>query len=130
MASRSIEDLHPVLKPLAEEFVKRCEAAGVPVKIYMTWRSPEEQNELFKQGRTKPGRVVTYARGGKSDHNFMLDGKPASLAFDAVPLVDGKAAWKRYDLFNRMGKIAADLGILWGGSWENFKDSCHFYIKP
>jgi peptidoglycan L-alanyl-D-glutamate endopeptidase CwlK len=34
------------------------------------FRSVDEQNELYAQGRTKPGAIVTKAKGGQSNHNF------------------------------------------------------------
>ena len=42
--------------------------AGVPF-IAECYRSPERQDELYKQGRSKPGPIVTYKRGGESKHN-------------------------------------------------------------
>jgi hypothetical protein len=33
-------------------------------------RSFAEQDALYAQGRTKPGKIVTKARGGFSNHNF------------------------------------------------------------
>ena len=78
MASRKIEDLHPDLQPLCREFVRRCEAAGVTALITTTFRSGAEQDELYAQGRTKPGPRVTNARAGQSAHNAMIQGKPAA----------------------------------------------------
>jgi peptidoglycan L-alanyl-D-glutamate endopeptidase CwlK len=105
---------------------------SVDALIYMTYRSPEEQNELYAKGRTKPGKIVTNAKGGQSDHNFTLDGKPASKAFDAVPLrkIEGKnrAVWNDPKLWALMGEVAERIGLKWGGNWKNFVDKPHFYI--
>jgi len=32
-------------------------------------RSDDEQDELYAQGRTAPGRIITHKRGGESIHN-------------------------------------------------------------
>lgn len=40
-----------------------------------------EQDEIYAQGRTKPGPIVTNARGGESYHNY-------ALALDVVLLLD------------------------------------------
>lgn len=128
MASRKIEDLHPDLQTPAKEFVIECEREGIPVLIYTTYRSNEEQNELYARGRTVPGKKVTNAKGGQSDHNYTIDGKPAAKAFDAVPLRLGKAIWNDPVLWSKMGEIAEKIGLKWGGTWKKFVDKPHFYI--
>jgi peptidoglycan L-alanyl-D-glutamate endopeptidase CwlK len=132
MASRSIDDLHPDLQPKAKEFKKECAKEGIDALIYMTYRSNEEQDELYARGRTKPGKKVTNAKGGNSSHNFTIDGKPAAKAFDAVPLrkVDGKnrAIWNDPNLWDLMGEVAERIGLKWGGNWKRFVDKPHFYI--
>jgi len=87
-----MRDLHPAFAPVAAEMLRRCNAKGVPIYVYCTWRSPERQLELWQQGRddtgrrTPGGRVVTNAKPGDSKHNTVVAGKkPASEAFDAVP---------------------------------------------
>lgn len=133
MASRSLDDLHPKLRNLAKVFQTLCEREGVPVLIYMTYRSNEEQDELYAQGRTKPGKIVTYVKGGGSDHNFILNGKPASLAFDAVPVRKTEhgevAIWNDPRLWARIGEIGQEVGLKWGGNWKKFVDKPHFYIE-
>lgn len=128
MASRKIEDLHADLQKLAREFVIECEREGIPVLIYMTYRSNDEQNELYARGRTVPGKKVTNAKGGQSDHNYTIDSKPAAKAFDAVPLRLGKAIWNDPVLWAKMGEIAEKIGLKWGGNWKKFIDKPHFYI--
>jgi len=130
MASRRIEDLHPDLQPLARKFLEECMAEGIDVLIYMTYRSNEEQDGLYAQGRTKPGNIVTNARGGHSSHNCVdPDGKPAAKAFDAVPRRGKELVWSDPALWNVMGCIANDVGLKWGGNWESFVDKPHFYIR-
>ena len=130
MPSRDIEHLHPALKPLCREFIEKCAEAGVRVLITCTYRSPAEQAALYAQGRTKPGKIVTKAKPGQSRHNAELAGKPASRAFDFVPLDErGKPIW---DAGNKAwavaGKVALDLGLDWGGTWR-FKDMPHCQLK-
>lgn len=36
------------------------------------FRSPERQAQLYAQGRTTPGEIVTKARAGESAHNYGL----------------------------------------------------------
>lgn len=126
MASRSLKDLHSKLYPIAFEFVAQCREAGIDVLIYCTWRSPAEQAELFAQGRTKPGRKVTWTLN--SPHNHVEDGKPASRAFDCVPMHGGKPAWNDRVAYEQIGKIGEKLGLTWGGRWK-VRDMPHFEIK-
>jgi len=98
--------------------------AGLPI-ITECYRSPERQDELFEQGRSKPGPVVTYKRGGESNHN-----KVPTPALDvAFLLVDGSVSWSGLLLskFARLMK-AADARVHWGGDWPKFKDRPHFEV--
>ena len=98
--------------------------AGLPI-ITECYRSPERQDELFEQGRSKPGPVVTYKRGGESNHN-----KVPTPALDvAFLLVDGSVSWSGLLLskFARLVK-AADARVHWGGDWPKFKDRPHFEV--
>lgn len=129
MASRKLSDLHADVKPLAEEFLRRCEANNIDILITCTYRSPKEQNELYAQGRTKPGRIVTNAKAGQSNHNTEVNGTPASRAFDVVPLRDGKPVWgtKGDDLalWVKVGEIGESVGLNWAGRWKRFKEFPH-----
>jgi len=119
MASRSLADLNPVTRALAEKFLVASDAAGLDILIYCTYRSPEEQNELYAQGRTKPGRIVTNARGGESFHNH-------HCAFDFVPLVAGKPAWNDTTLYTKAGVIAESVGLEWSGRWKGkLRETAH-----
>jgi len=98
--------------------------AGLPI-ITECYRSPERQDELFEQGRSKPGPVVTYKRGGESNHN-----KVPTPALDvAFLLADGSVSWSGLLLskFARLMK-AADARVHWGGDWLGFKDRPHFEV--
>lgn len=116
--SRDIKDLHPKLQELCNKFIAACEKEGIKVIITSTFRDFESQNELYAQGRTKPGKKVTNAKGGQSIHNYRL-------AFDFAPVVGGKIPWNDTALFTRCGKIAESIGLEWGGSWKSFKDLPH-----
>jgi peptidoglycan L-alanyl-D-glutamate endopeptidase CwlK len=117
MASRKIEDLHPDLQKLCRQFLGRCQAAGLSTFLVCTYRSDEEQNTLYAQGRTAAGSIVTRAKAGQSAHNHTMDGKPAALAFDIGVLLNGKydGAGKS-DEWAKSGKIAEELGLEWYGN--------------
>jgi len=64
------------------ELAERLAARGMDALITDGFRSIEEQNKIFAQGRTTPGRVVTQARGGESNHNY-------GMAVDLYPVIGG-----------------------------------------
>jgi peptidoglycan L-alanyl-D-glutamate endopeptidase CwlK len=142
MASRRIADLHPDLQPLALEFVSIAAEKGVDVLIYCTYRSNEEQAREYARGRTisseidvKPwrplGKTVTNAKAGQSAHNFTINGKPASRAYDCVPIVNGKADWSgKSQAWKIIGKIGMDLGLNWYGAPNSkFYELFHFQLR-
>lgn len=140
MASRRLEDLDPDLQPLAERFLARCAERQVDVLVVCTYRSNEEQDALYAQGRTTPGAIVTRAKAGQSPHNATRDGKPAAKAFDAVPLLHGKPIWedprdKDADWTNDfgwrvMGEVAAEVGLDWyGRPGASFREAPHFQLR-
>lgn len=118
----------PALQPLAREFLRLADEAEIEVLIYMTFRSKEEQDALYAKGRTKPGAIVTYRKGGASVHNCTLNGKPASKAFDCVPLVKGVPDWDNAEIYERLGKIGESVGLEWGGRWKKLVDKPHFQL--
>lgn len=134
MSSRKIEDLHPELQLLAIEMLDNLKKQGLDVIITCTYRSWVEQDYLYAQGRTKGGNIVTWARGGESLHNNTLNGKPASLAFDVVPIIKGKAYWSTdkegVKIWQIVGLAGKNLGLEWGGDWGGFKrEFPHFQLN-
>jgi len=97
---------------------------GLPI-VTECYRSSERQEELYAQGRSKPGPVVTYKRGGESNHNK----RPTPAIDVAFLLSDGSVSWSGLLLskFARLMK-AADARVRWGGDWLTFKDGPHFEV--
>jgi peptidoglycan L-alanyl-D-glutamate endopeptidase CwlK len=124
-----IKLLHPKLRDEALEIYEEiCQAlkGRAECRFSFTLRTFAEQNQLFAQGRTKPGAIVTRAKGGQSWHNY-------GLAIDIVLLVDGKASWDIKTDFDNDGRsdwmevvdIFKRYGWEWGGDWKFF-DAPHF----
>jgi peptidoglycan LD-endopeptidase CwlK len=86
-----------------------------------TYRSNAEQAKLYAQGRTTPGKKVTNAKPGQSNHN-----KFPSPAFDiAFKKADGSVDWSE-KLFSDFAVLAKANGLQWGGDWKRTKDTPHF----
>jgi len=117
--SRNLSDLHPVVQDMAKKFITAAKKEGIDVLVTSTYRDGESQNSLYAQGRTKPGRIVTNARAGQSWHNYRL-------AFDVVPIVNGKAMWNDLRTFRRLGAIGKGVGLEWAGDWVKFREMPHF----
>jgi peptidoglycan L-alanyl-D-glutamate endopeptidase CwlK len=116
--SRNLSDLHPKVKTLCEQFIASCAKQNIDILITSTYRDSESQNALYAQGRTAPGSKVTNAKGGQSFHNW-------KVAFDFVPIVNGKAQWNDTALFIKCGEIAESIGLEWAGRWIKFKELAH-----
>ena len=131
MPSRKIEDLHPDLQPLCREFLRQCERAGLDILITCTYRSNQEQDQLYAQGRGEPGPRVTNAKAGQSAHNVTIQGRPAARAFDIVPLVNGKPVWDgKHAAWAQAGRIGVALGLVWYGSpGAKFPELPHFQLE-
>lgn len=139
--SRDLALLHPKLRPLCEKHIALCKAVGIDLHVTQTWRSAEEQAELYAQGRTKPGRIVTNAPPGKSDHEYTIrehgddesDTFPASLAYDVVFVTERSPSGGVLSIdysgpWEMIGWIAIQqCGLKWGGLWKK-PDRPHFYL--
>jgi peptidoglycan L-alanyl-D-glutamate endopeptidase CwlK len=118
--SREVSDLNPKVQELAQAFQDACQAQGLAVKIYFTFRTFEEQDALYAQGRTMPGKIVTNAKGGESYHCYRL-------AFDAAPLKDDLTIdWDDMKKYEKMAEIGESVGLESGLRWTKFKDAPHF----
>jgi len=123
MSSRSLKDLKPAVQLKAEAFIAGCSAVGIDILIYCTLRTGAEQDELYKIGRTLPGKIVTNLRAGQSLHN-------TGRAFDFVPLLYGKPQWANKELYARCGAIGESVGLEWSGRWTgSLRETAHMQFK-
>jgi len=119
--NKIIAGLHPSLRYDAARFinaVKDRHGQQLRIPYGSGWRSFEEQDALYAQGRTAPGDIVTDAPGGKSYHNY-------GLGFDVAPLnPDGRTPNYNINLAP-FAPIAKEHGLAWGGDWSK-ADRPHF----
>jgi len=116
--SRNIDDLTPDTAAKCRAFVAACALEGIDVSITSTFRDDASQASIYAKGRTAPGPRVTNAKPGYSMHNHRV-------AFDFVPIVDGKAVWNDDHLWAKCGAIGESIGLEWGGGWQSFVDKPH-----
>ena len=95
---------------------------GYRMVLVEGYRSPGRQAELARQG----GRT-TLAGPGRSCHQY-------GLAVDSALYRDGRLQWDMADPWTRRGyalygRLAADAGLEWGGSWVRLKDYVHVEMR-
>jgi peptidoglycan LD-endopeptidase CwlK len=79
-------------------------------------RTKERQAELFAQGRTKPGKIVTWTMASKH-----ITGD----AVDVAPVVGGAIPWGNPKAFDELAQCmfaaAKQEGVVicWGADWNN-----------
>lgn len=124
MSSRKVEDLLPETRIKARNFAVRMAENGIPFMFTCTYRSQERQNDLYAQGRTAPGKIVTWTRSSLHTKR---------IAFDIAILKEGKPVWDtKVDVnedhipdYKQAGEIGEACGLIWGGRWKN-PDYPHF----
>lgn len=130
--SNDLQYAHPLIKKqflLAQnEIEKKC---GVYVRATQCWRSKEYQAELYAQGRTKLGNVVTWVK--ISPHTSF----PSCAVDFAVFSKDGKQVYwdlnvdlnknKHPDWYEAIN-VFKKYGFASGSDWKNKKDVPHLEI--
>jgi peptidoglycan L-alanyl-D-glutamate endopeptidase CwlK len=131
-----ISTLTPDTQALARAFMALATGPNTPitpgwtVKIIQGTRTYAQQADLYAQGRSAPGPIVTDAPAGYSNHNF-------GLAFD-VGIFDSKGQYiddsysqgtvsKAYCSLAPLGK---GVGLFWGGDWASIDDEPHYELRP
>lgn len=88
---------------------------GYHLDISSGFRTYAEEDAIYAKGRTTPGDIVSYVKGGRSTHNYGL----------AVDLVDDVYS---YDIdWKRVGKIGAYCGLEHGDNGH--EDLPHFQYQ-
>lgn len=116
------------LKGVHPNLIKVLESAIIDTPIdYMIVegvRTNKRQQDLYAQGRTKPGQIVTYADGVKNKSNHQPKNDNYGYAIDFVPIINGKADWNNHSNF----KVIADH-IVAKGKELGIKIVAGFYWK-
>lgn len=121
--SRDLKDACPELQDIIPKFISACAEAGIKILVYQTYRGEAEQNKAFNEGKSK-------LRFPHSKHNATIDGKPAARAFDCVPMKGKTCQWQDKSSYNKMGEIAKNFGLEWGGNcFKGFIDQPHFQLR-
>jgi peptidoglycan L-alanyl-D-glutamate endopeptidase CwlK len=120
-SEENVRTLNLKAQETARIFLGAFVTADYVVRIISGNRTYAEQNAIYAQGRTKPGDIVTDARGGRSNHNF-------AIAWDIGIFVGGRYL-KNSPLYKEAAKVAltATTGLEWGGHWKK-PDRPHYQL--
>ncbi len=86
-------------------------------------RTCAKQREIYLQGRTVPGQIVTYADGCQSWH---VAGRAVDL--EVIDAATGLSAPE--SLYGELGALWQRQGGVWGGTFPGFVDYVHFEWHP
>ena len=121
-SEKAIATLLPEVQPYARALVHKAAAVGITIKVIDGTRTWAEQDALYAQGRTRPGGIVTNAKGGESNHNF-------GIAFD-IGVFEGSRYLGDSPKYKAVGTLGIELGLEWGGDWKSLVDQPHFQLRP
>jgi LAS superfamily LD-carboxypeptidase LdcB len=115
-----ISELDPSIQDAAKDLLRKAKEIGISLKITSGYRSHNEQEKLYQQGRATKGDIVTNVQAGKSLHNY-------GMAFDVAPLDENENPYWPNDnkLWDTIGSIGKSVGLKWGGDFSK-PDYPHF----
>ena len=130
-SAKNVATLHHKVQQVFKNWIAECQilakAFNFEYKAISGNRTWEEQAKIYAQGRTAPGKVVTNARPGYSNHNY---GIAVDMGvFENGKYLDGSNPGKAEAFHREAAKIAEKYNIEWGGSWKSFKDYPHFEYR-
>ena len=118
--------------------------ARIPMRQFLSWaipyveenykltlkgisgsRTAAEQDALYAQGRTAPGKIVTNARAGQSNHNYGL-ALDLGIFDGAGEYVDSYHSSQSTKIYREIAMRCDEFGLTWGGNWRSFPDAPHF----
>lgn len=112
-STRTFAGLEPLMATRGRQFLRLVKRTypRLDIRAIMGTRTYEEQDALYAIGRTLPGRPVTNARAGQSNHNF-------GIAFD-VGVFSMGAYQPESEWYAKLGELADDAKLDWGGNWHS-----------
>lgn len=117
LSPRSLQRLEGVHPDLVRIVKRAIEITRQDFSVLEGVRTPERQAELYAQGRSKPGQIVTWTM--TSNHFKQADGYG-----HAVDLVPYPLDWSDLNAFDAIAMAmfdAADelgLKVRWGADWD------------
>lgn len=105
----------------AQVALDECNRLGLNIAVTETYRTKERQDYLYEQGRSRPGSIVTNAKGSSmsSYHQWRL-------ALDIHH--NEKDNLYPKEIMLKAANIFKKYGFEWGGDWTSFKETPHMQM--
>jgi len=130
-SAKNVATLHHKVQQLFRNWIAECQVLakvyGYEYKAISGNRTWDEQAKIYAQGRSAPGKIVTNAKPGYSNHNY---GIAVDMGvFKEGKYLDGSKPSEAEAFHRKAAEVAAKYNIEWGGSWKSFKDYPHFEYR-
>lgn len=115
-SEKNLQGVHPDLVKLVRSALTLSE---VDFCVIEGVRTIERQRQLKLEGHTQ-----TLNSRHLTGH-----------AVDLAPIIEKIIPWDRWEFFEMLAEVMkesamkADIPIVWGGDWKNFKDGVHFELS-
>ena len=128
--------LHPLVRQQCADCIIKAEAGfpeNMAIRVVQGLRTIDEQNAIYAQGRTTPGKIVTKARGGHSYHNYglaidfaLMFDKDGNGSFETLSWdTSSDADHDQVKDWQEVVKVFEAAGWEWGGKFSTIKDAPH-----
>lgn len=125
---RNLDGVHPDLVEVVKLAIQITKIDfGIPYNG--GYRTAKRQADLYAQGRTTIGNIITNADGvnSKSKHQ-------TGMAVDVYAYIDGKSSWDEFHLsmvacamLEAANRLCVNLR--WGGLFKSIDDKPHFELR-
>lgn len=116
-----LAQVHPALAERVANLIAAFASRGIDVRVVSGLRTYAEQDALYRKGRSVQGKIVTKAKGGRSNHNF-------GLACD-LGIFDGAGRYlPESPLYNLIQSAAHAAGLESGADWKHINDRPHVQL--
>ncbi len=117
----NLDLIEPNFLQILLNVIAECRKQGAEYVATQGFRTYAEQKQIWCQGRTQPGKIVTNAMPGESAHNF-------GLAVDFMRIDGhGQPDWNPKS-YRCLGDEASKQELVWGGGFHS-PDSPHVQVK-
>lgn len=127
-----LKGVHPVLVAAVEDILGRMAEAGTPMFVIGGVRTVLQQQMIYAQGRTMPGRIVTDCDGvtSRSDHETEGDGYGHAVDAAFIPTKEQPDPWASTWPWITFGHAVVNAGMEWGGHFKHPADFDHIQYVP
>ena len=112
LSARSLAKLEGVDERLVAVVKRAIQITSEDFAVIEGLRSPERQAELYAQGRTKPGQIVTWTMDSPHLHGKAVDLVPYPVDWNDLKRFDAVA----HAMFTAAKEL--DTPIRWGADWD------------